>query len=179
MNQTAHISLQILSISNSVETKTNRMRPNLLGAPRLQYLIFFFHLFASASPRRPVWRPLVHLCASGKGVLGLVPKTRKPFFHQTSSFLHFYDFPCKIRRLRCDYFNRPANSAILLLRCGTVQYQILSFPQAYPQDSATRPPIQQRLTLMNRLFLPESVRIRGICPVIPRLSRESPWHPGV
>ncbi|MDO6732974.1 hypothetical protein Q4577_23460, partial [Marinovum sp. 2_MG-2023] len=32
-NQTAHISLQISIISNSVETKTNRMRPNLLARP--------------------------------------------------------------------------------------------------------------------------------------------------
>jgi hypothetical protein len=38
MNQTAHISLQKLSISKSVETNKNKMRRNLVGAPRLEYL---------------------------------------------------------------------------------------------------------------------------------------------
>ncbi len=33
MNQTAHISLQILAISKSVETKSNRMRPNFPARP--------------------------------------------------------------------------------------------------------------------------------------------------
>ena len=51
MNQTAHISLQIPSISNSVETKSTEMRPNFWRAPP--------HLPQSFLPRFPLVWPAV------------------------------------------------------------------------------------------------------------------------
>ena len=55
MNQTAHISLQILSISKSVETKETEMRPNFLARPAQIPLIFLIRLVTV--PPRLRFRP--------------------------------------------------------------------------------------------------------------------------
>jgi len=65
------------------------MRPNLFGAPRLQYLIFFSSALLRLRLRFGLSSaPVVHVCAAGRGVLGLVADTRKLFFAQTASFLN-------------------------------------------------------------------------------------------
>ncbi len=77
MNQTARISLQILSMSNSTGSKDprdkiNTKRQNLPGATCVKYL-----RFSSLTPRNsqnhlpsqpPVWRPVVHLSAAGEAL---------------------------------------------------------------------------------------------------------------
>jgi len=68
MNQTAHISLQILAISKSVETKSNWMRRNFLGAPRPTLPLFFPSGPSKHPLRRSVWRSVVRLSAAGEGV---------------------------------------------------------------------------------------------------------------
>ena len=84
MNQTAHISLQILSVSKSVETKVTGCALTCLARPALVPLIFLIRLvsvclrfrfrLARLAPRWSVSaRPV-------RGVLELVADTRNPFF---------------------------------------------------------------------------------------------------
>ena len=92
MNQTAHISLQILSISKSVETKETEMRPNFLARPAQIPLIFLVRLVsirprfrfrpARLTPRRCISAPPV------RGVLRLVADTRNPFFREMRNFCY-------------------------------------------------------------------------------------------
>ena len=84
MNQTAHISLQISSISKNVATKTRWMRPISNGAPSLPH-----HQFSASRqvavhtvkvpPVAPAPRSESH--AVGRGVLSPTNSTRNPFFH--------------------------------------------------------------------------------------------------
>ena len=86
MNQTAHISLQILSISKSVETKTTEMRPIFLARPACFISVILLRLVAV----RPVWRPVVHLCVAGE--VGSRPSRRNPqalFLRNVIFFLSF------------------------------------------------------------------------------------------
>ena len=80
MNQTAHISLQILAISKSVETKSNRMRRNFLGAPRPTLPLFFPSGPSKRPLRRSVWRPVGASAPPVRGYLRLGPGVRKRFF---------------------------------------------------------------------------------------------------
>jgi hypothetical protein len=82
MNQTAHISLQILAISKSVETKSNWMRRNFLARPAQPYLCFSRQALRSV---RSVVPSGVPLCASAppvKGYLRAPPQTRNPLFEE-------------------------------------------------------------------------------------------------
>ena len=67
-NQTAHISLQILAISNSVETKSTGCALFFLARPASVTSKFFASLPSGASLRRSVWRSVVRLSAAGEGV---------------------------------------------------------------------------------------------------------------
>ena len=58
MNQTAHISLQILSISNSVETKSTGCALIFSARPACIISVFFLRLVAVPFPVWPVWRPV-------------------------------------------------------------------------------------------------------------------------
>ena len=89
MNQTAHISLQIPSISNSVETKSTGSAPLLCGATRVKSLqCFFASLPSGASLPQSVWPAVVRLSAAGEGVFtdragcpqGLFSASRHLFF---------------------------------------------------------------------------------------------------
>ena len=86
MNQTAHISLQLLSISKSVETKVTGCALTSLARPAS----FTLTVPRVSAPFRPSRAPSLHLCVSGEGVLRLVAKTRKTYFQETASF---FDFP--------------------------------------------------------------------------------------
>ncbi|MGR3566290.1 MAG: hypothetical protein ACU0CN_00940, partial [Pseudooceanicola nanhaiensis] len=86
MNQTAHISLQILAISKSVETKSNWMRRNFLARPAQPYLCFSRQALRSV---RSVVPSGVPLCASAppvKGYLRMGPDVRKRFLPGTVIF---------------------------------------------------------------------------------------------
>ncbi|CAN0264564.1 unnamed protein product, partial [Chrysoparadoxa australica] len=90
MNQTAHISLQILSISKSVETKSTEMRPNFLARPAC--LISEF-LPPSRPPLR-VSRFVVarlasrwRLSAAGEGVFTVSAAYPQPLFWRNLHFL--------------------------------------------------------------------------------------------
>ena len=90
MNQTAHISLHVLINFKERRDKRNSVRPNLFGAPRLEYLWFLVLRLVAVWP---VWRPVGALvCASAppvRGVLRLVADTRNPFFHKNAFFAKF------------------------------------------------------------------------------------------
>ncbi len=89
MNQTAHISLQILSISKSVETKSTRSA--LSSWRNLRQLPLLF-LPRFPLEHRSVVPSGVPLCASAppvRGYLRIAADTRNPFFRETSSFFLF------------------------------------------------------------------------------------------
>ena len=82
-DQTAHISLQLPSISKSDRNKINWMRRNLFGAPRLIYLCCCFASRNPAvrlAPRRCIAAPPV------KGYLRSHAQTCKCFFRESSVF---------------------------------------------------------------------------------------------
>ncbi len=98
MNQTAHISLQILAISKSVETKLTGCANSYLARPA-GILSGLSHprpanLRVSASVR-PVWCPPPHLCAAGRGVLRLVAQRRKHILEENASSCPLDDFRMK------------------------------------------------------------------------------------
>ena len=76
MNQTAHISLQILAISKSVETKSTVCALSSLARPASFTSDFRFRLVAVW----PVWRPVVRLSAACEGVFTSNYQTLQPLF---------------------------------------------------------------------------------------------------
>jgi len=91
MNQTAHISLQISSMSKNVGAKTPETKSTncalTYGAARIIHPEFFPVRSSRAPLRRPVPCPSSASAPPVKGVLRLVPDTRNPFFAQ------LFDFP--------------------------------------------------------------------------------------
>jgi len=80
MNQTAHISLQILSISKSVETKETEMRPVLLARPASFTSDFLLRLVAVLCLSGPSGVPFMHRCVSGEALFTVsVPNLQPPF----------------------------------------------------------------------------------------------------
>ncbi len=68
MNQTAHISLQFLSISKSVETKSTVMRPDFLARPASITSDVCLRLVATALPLSPSGAPPQRRRRVGEGV---------------------------------------------------------------------------------------------------------------
>ena len=135
-----HISSDI-SISNSVETKRNQMRPNSLA--RLACIISVFRLasrcrVARLAPRRCLLAPPV------RGVLRLVAETRNPFFREKCIFCDKPCFPFIFRVLRQFNYADPRSDRNILRRNGNRTYQILGYPQSLPQDSMGLRPIYRR-----------------------------------
>ena len=132
MNQTAHISLQLLSISNSVEDKSDWMRPNFFGAPRLDYLWY------SYPPRCRVAR-LAPRCgvsvASVRGVLRLVSETRNPFFREKCIFCDETVFSYVFRWLRQDNCASTPRKRNFIRQEKNNEYNILGYPPIYPQEA--------------------------------------------
>jgi len=90
MNQTAHISLQIPSISNSVETKVTGCAVSLWRAPPLKPLIFASLPSASALSEPlcwSVWRSVVRLSAAGEGVFTVRDWGPQELFSKKMHFL--------------------------------------------------------------------------------------------
>lgn len=152
MNQTAHISLQILSISKSVETKTNQSAFSSSGAPARQSLFFSY-------PRRIVWPvrfPVAALfAASVKWYLGISDRTRKAFFPECRIILRNSDFLPFFRKLaRRQKFMRQDGDDFFSPHAGRSR-KIWSYPQtrrrnqvAQSQDFPESPP---RRTAKSRL----------------------------
>ena len=92
MNQTAHISLQILSISKSVETKSTEMRPNFLGAPRLVYLWCCSASRCRLCRSSPSGAPPCASAPPVRGYLRIGAETRKGFFSEWPLFLRISCF---------------------------------------------------------------------------------------
>ncbi|WP_231592790.1 hypothetical protein, partial [Pelagovum pacificum] len=79
MNQTAHISLQILAISKSVEAKSDSVRPNFSARPASITSGFLLRLVGPGFRRRPVWRPVSASAPPVKGYLRFTDLPRKWF----------------------------------------------------------------------------------------------------
>ena len=159
MNQTAHISLQILSISNSVETKSTGSAISLLAQPASCISVFFAFLPSGASPfwlvRRSVWRSVVRLSAAGeRGFTVRRPNPQALF----SAYRHIFYVNCyyliKSNGYTCHFFDFHRfglqSPSRICVRC----YQILRYPQTYPQPrrkSGGNPTPSQRFTRWNRI----------------------------
>ena len=96
MNQTAHISLQILSISKSVETKMTEMRPIFLARPACFISVILLRLVAVW----PVWRPVVHLCAAGEVGSRLSRRNPQALFLRNVIFFSHFSFIVKKQCIR-------------------------------------------------------------------------------
>ena len=140
MNQTAHISLQILSISKSVETKATGCALTFWRAPPVLSLFSFcvslpaVSSVARLAPRWCITAPPV------KGCLRRVAKTRKPFFHETRSFLQKSVLSSKNNELCADYFILCGSAAIKLPCKGPIPPQILGLVRLKPQERAGATP---------------------------------------
>jgi hypothetical protein len=117
MNQTAHISLQILSNSKSVETKMTGCALTYLARPAS---------FASDFILPPRCRPVClarlapRWCISAppvRWVLGLVAETRKRFFKEMSSFFRNSCYFFKISVLLSIHYRISLIIARLLVLC--------------------------------------------------------------
>ncbi len=90
MNQTAHISLQILSISNNVETKVTGCALTCLARPAHSTSDFClpspYCLPAMSVCVGPFGVPVCISAPPVRGVLRLVPKVRKCFFQEIAFF---------------------------------------------------------------------------------------------
>ena len=135
-----HISSDI-SISNSVETKRNQMRPNSLA--RLACIISVFSLASRCRVARlaPRW---CLLAPPVRGVLRLVTGTRNPFFREKCIFCAGPYFSHVFRELEKFLFTDPRSYRNILRRNGNRTYQILGYPQSLPQDSMGLRPIYRR-----------------------------------
>ncbi|WP_298572053.1 hypothetical protein, partial [uncultured Aliiroseovarius sp.] len=84
MNQTAHISLQIPSMSKSVEQKAPRQNqpeaPYLTGATRVINLKNYTAFRTRCFSNKPSRDPTAPSAPPVKGVLGPTQKSRNPFF---------------------------------------------------------------------------------------------------
>ena len=80
MNQTAHISLQILSISKSVETKSTRSAINFLAQPASDTSVFFAGRPLRECLAHSVWRPVSASAPPVRGYLRIAAAPRNPFF---------------------------------------------------------------------------------------------------
>ena len=149
MNQTAHISLQILAMSNSVETKETRCALNLPARPASITSDFLLlpadpNLRVSASVR-PVRRPVSASAPPVKGVLRLVDDARKQFFEENRPEPHFFPFRSN--------FSGHSSAKLLLLNNLRRIYQKRIFCASWPFPAFSPP------------FTPGTARTRGrICP---------------
>jgi hypothetical protein len=117
IDQTAHISLQILSISKSAETKSTRSAISFWR--NLRHIPQCF-LPSVSLERRSVVPSGVPLCASAppvRGYLRIGAEPRNPFFRETSCFFQESRFPRKIRWLQstflCPFYLRPRPNTAL------------------------------------------------------------------
>ena len=92
MNQTAHISLQILSISKSVETKSTRSAINFLAQPASVTSVFFAWRPLRVCPAHSVWRSVVRLSAAGEGVFTNCRCPPQPLFSINVIFFSYFLF---------------------------------------------------------------------------------------
>ncbi|WP_223877856.1 hypothetical protein, partial [Histidinibacterium aquaticum] len=87
MNQTAHISLQILAISKSVRDKTDWMRPSSLARPACMLSNFLPPHPAFRYRVRPGGASRQRLSAAGEGVSTVCGRTSQELFSGKTHFL--------------------------------------------------------------------------------------------
>ena len=105
-NQTAHISLQCLSISNSVETKSTGCALFFLARPASVTSKFFASLPSGASLRRSVWRSVVRLSAAGEGVFTDWAGGPQPLFLRNVIFFSRFCFFVQKQMLTRESFSQ-------------------------------------------------------------------------
>ena len=105
MNQTAHISLQLLSISNSVETKVTVCALTSLARPASITSDFLIRLVALASAAGPSGAPLVHLCAAGEGVFTDWVRGPQPLFFRNVIFFCIFLFIVYFQSVEREVFS--------------------------------------------------------------------------
>ena len=124
MNQTAHISLQLSSISKSVETKVTGCAVTFWRAPPVLSLFLVLRLVAVCLRFRfRVARLAPRWCISAppvRGVLRLVAGTRKCFFAEMSSFSKKPHFSLKNSVLDNDISRTLGQIGRILLGTGPV-----------------------------------------------------------
>ena len=149
-NQTAHISLQILAISKSVETKSTRSASFPLAHPASSTSELSPPRFPQEHRSvRPSGVPLYASAPPVRGYLRITPKPRNPFL-QTKS--HFFRKPL-------------INFAPSHKKQGFSNTQFLHRPRFTPTDSKIRRLLPTRQTSKDRVT-PESRRSKT--PIIHR-----------
>jgi len=138
MNQTAHISLQKLSISKSVETKVTGSAVTCLARPAHSTSDFSLRFPPRPSafplPFGSFRVPLALLSAAVEGVLRIVAGTRNPFFQENAFFMKFPIFPAFSVACLLKSAQNLGSFVILLPALSYVCHHILCYPQAYPQE---------------------------------------------
>ena len=150
MNQTAHISLQIPSISNNVETISAGCALTSLARPASTTSNFSaslrFRSCLAGRPRRSVWRPVVRLSAAGEGGSKVYPPNPQALF---SPFIQFFWNFKKSKPFQIDNGMTPPVQHSRQPVFGTLpatQFTIgtvlsggqPSYPQSYPGNHASR-----------------------------------------
>lgn len=155
MNQTAHISLQILAISKSVETKSTRSAAILWRILRQLPQVF---LPSGPAGVRRCFRLASPLCASAppvRGYLRIAAETCNPFFLETSSF-----------------FQKTMYSLIYM---GFGVHFYLNFPLCSPVPHKIRAPDSSIYCVIHRVipnYPPIALRFTANHP---RLASDSLW----
>ncbi|MCR9124780.1 MAG: hypothetical protein NXH82_01505, partial [Rhodobacteraceae bacterium] len=116
-NQTAHISLQISSMSNNVETHTTHQRQNTLSAIKVSHASDLFVLrlvsvLCVSALSRPSGAPLVHLCAAGEGGSTVSGRYPQPLFSRNVAFFSYFHF--FVLKQRVIWFLPVSVSAIIV-----------------------------------------------------------------
>ncbi len=137
MNQTAHISLQKPSISNSVETKMTVCALTCSARPACIISVFSLASRCRVARLAPRW------CISAppvRGYLRIQPQTRNPFFRETSYFFHLsrksFIFKTLDMCLMTLLSQTSVASCLLGKRLPHQRRYIWGYPQTYPQESA-------------------------------------------
>ena len=142
MNQTARISLQILSISKSEETKSTGCALTSLARPASS-ATYCFRRVALASPPRPVLRPARALvCASAppvKGLLRIPAATRKSFLQKHANFFPELVSLNKSCSSNTQNYNPTLPSVTILRTQITAKPGNAPFPHKYSQTHQKKP----------------------------------------
>ena len=136
MNQTAHISLQILSISNSVETKSTGCALSLVARPASVASVFVAVLANLLSHISPSSAPSCASAPPVRGYLRMGVGVRKAFFAGKRTFCIIPGFFHIFRHLRQYLVSAVASPRNICTRCGPPGHQILWLSPHYPQRTA-------------------------------------------
>ncbi|MCV6825771.1 MULTISPECIES: hypothetical protein, partial [Halocynthiibacter] len=132
MNQTAHISLQILIMSNSQEAKTDQVRRNSLAPAACIVSNFLCVALPCCFQCGPFGAPVSITASPVRGVLGLAVGVRKRFFQKYDVFLKFSRNTNENNSLQNMIFQIFDISLKLKLRITVKYRQRTAYPQTRP-----------------------------------------------